>query len=169
MDGTVALFDAATGKLLHTLDGHFKPVRDLTFTPGGRQDPLSASLQVSLPPHSHNHSHNHNHPGGGSAATATLIWAGCDKPTLGISCCLRHTILTRHASQSRPMGLPGAGRAGWLCSACTGTRRLPRLRAAALASCQEHAVPAVLSLLKAHRMLHACPSCRLQAGHHRLR
>lgn len=34
MDGTVALFDAATGKLLHTLDGHFKPVRDLTFTPG---------------------------------------------------------------------------------------------------------------------------------------
>ncbi len=35
MDGTVALFDAATGKLLHTLDGHFKPVRDLTFTPGG--------------------------------------------------------------------------------------------------------------------------------------
>lgn len=37
MDGTVALFDAATGKLLHTLDGHFKPVRDLTFTPDSRQ------------------------------------------------------------------------------------------------------------------------------------
>lgn len=35
MDGTVALFDAASGKLLHTLDGHFKPVRDLCFTPGG--------------------------------------------------------------------------------------------------------------------------------------
>ena len=34
MDGTVAVFDAPTGKLLHTLDGHFKPVRDLTFTPG---------------------------------------------------------------------------------------------------------------------------------------
>ena len=34
MDGTVALFDAASGKLLHTLDGHFKPVRDLCFTPG---------------------------------------------------------------------------------------------------------------------------------------
>ncbi|KAL4857036.1 WD repeat-containing protein VIP3 [Chlorella vulgaris] len=33
MDGTVALFDTATGKLLHTLDGHFKPVRDLCFTP----------------------------------------------------------------------------------------------------------------------------------------
>ena len=35
MDGTVALFDAASGKLLHTLAGHFKPVRDLCFTPGG--------------------------------------------------------------------------------------------------------------------------------------
>ncbi|KAL4419861.1 hypothetical protein ABPG75_006959 [Micractinium tetrahymenae] len=37
MDGTVALFDAATGKLLHTLDGHFKPVRNLTFTPDSKQ------------------------------------------------------------------------------------------------------------------------------------
>lgn len=35
MDGTVAVFDVASGKLLHTLDGHFKPVRSLTFTPGG--------------------------------------------------------------------------------------------------------------------------------------
>lgn len=34
MDGTVAVFDTATGKMLHTLEGHFKPVRDLTFTPG---------------------------------------------------------------------------------------------------------------------------------------
>ena len=34
MDGTVAVFDAATGQLLHTLDGHFKPVRSLCFTPG---------------------------------------------------------------------------------------------------------------------------------------
>lgn len=34
MDGTVAVFDATTGQLLHTLDGHFKPVRSLCFTPG---------------------------------------------------------------------------------------------------------------------------------------
>ncbi|EFN53663.1 hypothetical protein CHLNCDRAFT_36331 [Chlorella variabilis] len=37
MDGTVALFDAATGKLLHTLGGHFRPVRDLAFTPDSKQ------------------------------------------------------------------------------------------------------------------------------------
>lgn len=34
MDGTVGVFDTASGKLLHTLDGHFKPIRSLTFTPG---------------------------------------------------------------------------------------------------------------------------------------
>ena len=34
MDGTVAVFDVATGGLLHTLEGHFKPVRGLAFTPG---------------------------------------------------------------------------------------------------------------------------------------
>lgn len=34
MDGTVGVFDTASGKLLHTLDGHFKPIRALTFTPG---------------------------------------------------------------------------------------------------------------------------------------
>ena len=34
MDGTVAVFDAATGQLLHTLEGHFKSVRALCFTPG---------------------------------------------------------------------------------------------------------------------------------------
>lgn len=33
-DGTVALFDVSSGKFLHTLEGHFKPVRSLTFTPG---------------------------------------------------------------------------------------------------------------------------------------
>ena len=33
MDGTVALFDAATGAPLHRLPGHHKPVRSLTFTP----------------------------------------------------------------------------------------------------------------------------------------
>jgi len=36
MDGTVALFDASSGKLLHTLKDHFKPVRTLTFTPDSK-------------------------------------------------------------------------------------------------------------------------------------
>lgn len=34
MDGTVALWDAATGQLLHSLKGHHRPVRSLAFTPG---------------------------------------------------------------------------------------------------------------------------------------
>ncbi len=34
MDGTVAIFDVASGKLLHSLKGHYKPVRSLAFTPG---------------------------------------------------------------------------------------------------------------------------------------
>ena len=34
MDGTVALFDVPSGKLMHTLTGHHKPVRDVCFTPG---------------------------------------------------------------------------------------------------------------------------------------
>ena len=33
-DGTVAVFDVASGKFMHLLEGHFKPVRSLTFTPG---------------------------------------------------------------------------------------------------------------------------------------
>ena len=33
-DGTVAVFDVSSGKFLHALEGHFKPVRSLTFTPG---------------------------------------------------------------------------------------------------------------------------------------
>lgn len=36
MDGTVAVFDTAAGKLLHTLDGHFRPVRSLAFTPDSK-------------------------------------------------------------------------------------------------------------------------------------
>jgi len=35
MDGTVALYDAGTGQLLHSLKGHHRPVRALAFTPGG--------------------------------------------------------------------------------------------------------------------------------------
>lgn len=34
MDGTVAVFDVPSGKLLHTLTGHHKPVRDVCFAPG---------------------------------------------------------------------------------------------------------------------------------------
>ena len=47
MDGSVAVFDMATGSLLHTLEGHFKPVRSLCFTPGVPQ-PQTALLW--LPP-----------------------------------------------------------------------------------------------------------------------
>ena len=34
MDGTVCIFDSITGALLHCLEGHYKPVRSLTFNPG---------------------------------------------------------------------------------------------------------------------------------------
>ncbi len=37
MDGTVAVFDVPSGKLMHTLTGHHKPVRDVCFTPGQRR------------------------------------------------------------------------------------------------------------------------------------
>ncbi|XP_024521241.1 WD repeat-containing protein VIP3 [Selaginella moellendorffii] len=33
MDGTIAVFDVARGKMLHTLDGHSMPVRCLAFSP----------------------------------------------------------------------------------------------------------------------------------------
>lgn len=36
MDGCVAVFDLATAQLLHRLEGHFKPVRSLTFTPDSK-------------------------------------------------------------------------------------------------------------------------------------
>jgi WD repeat-containing protein 61 len=36
MDGTVAVYDAASGQLLHSLKGHHRPVRALAFTPGTR-------------------------------------------------------------------------------------------------------------------------------------
>ena len=34
MDGIVAIFDVNTGKLTNVLEGHFKPVRSISFTPG---------------------------------------------------------------------------------------------------------------------------------------
>ena len=34
MSGGVGLFDAETGKLIGMLEGHYKPVRSLVFTPG---------------------------------------------------------------------------------------------------------------------------------------
>ena len=37
VDGGVAVFDVASGALLHSLVGHFKPVRSLAFTPGERE------------------------------------------------------------------------------------------------------------------------------------
>lgn len=33
-DGTVCLFDAESGSLIKALEGHYKPVRGLAFTPG---------------------------------------------------------------------------------------------------------------------------------------
>lgn len=36
MDGSVAVFDLEANALLHTLEGHSKPVRGLTFTPDSR-------------------------------------------------------------------------------------------------------------------------------------
>lgn len=32
--GTVAIFDVEAGRLVSVLEGHYKPVRSLTFTPG---------------------------------------------------------------------------------------------------------------------------------------
>ena len=43
MDGTVAVFDSESGALLCTLQGHFKAVRSLAFTPGGRPDAVHAA------------------------------------------------------------------------------------------------------------------------------
>ena len=64
MDGTVALFDAGTGKLLHTLQGHAMPVRSLCFDTSGKTlytgcddghihayDAEHRSLQDALPGH----------------------------------------------------------------------------------------------------------------------
>lgn len=34
MDGSVFIFDVAANKLLGNVEGHYKPVRSLTFTPG---------------------------------------------------------------------------------------------------------------------------------------
>jgi WD40 repeat protein len=34
MDGTVAVFDTTTGAVVGTMEGHYKPVRSLTFLSG---------------------------------------------------------------------------------------------------------------------------------------
>ena len=36
MDGSVSVFDVATGKYLHKCEGHAMPVRSLAFTPDSR-------------------------------------------------------------------------------------------------------------------------------------
>ncbi|XP_078435852.1 transducin/WD40 repeat-like superfamily protein [Wolffia australiana] len=43
MDGTIAVFDVARGKLLHQLDGHFMPVRSLVYSPMDSRVLFSAS------------------------------------------------------------------------------------------------------------------------------
>jgi WD40 repeat protein len=45
MDGSVAIFDAATSQLLHRLKGHAKPVRSLVFTPGGPASSVGSSTR----------------------------------------------------------------------------------------------------------------------------
>ncbi len=50
-DGTVAIFDVPTGKFMHSLEGHFKPVRSLTFTPGTIAASVHALLHSCLQNH----------------------------------------------------------------------------------------------------------------------
>lgn len=38
MDGSVAVFDTATGNTIGVLEGHYKPVRSLTFMPGRERE-----------------------------------------------------------------------------------------------------------------------------------
>ena len=46
-NGGVSLFDVATGKYLATLEGHYKPVRSLTFTPGEMKSNHTTPLSIS--------------------------------------------------------------------------------------------------------------------------
>ncbi len=46
MDGTIAVFDVPAGKLLNTLTGHHKPVRDVCFTPGAAQLSLLGRIKL---------------------------------------------------------------------------------------------------------------------------
>jgi WD repeat-containing protein 61 len=48
MDGVVAVFDVDSGKLLHALEGHFKPVRSLVFTPGAARAHVSLSTPSNV-------------------------------------------------------------------------------------------------------------------------
>ena len=85
MDGTVALFDAATGKLLHTLGGHVRPVRDLAFTPGGQAAGCGAARRrraagglLSPPPSTRGHVPHHQAPPEGSCGAAAACFAHAD-------------------------------------------------------------------------------------------
>lgn len=46
MDGSVTVFDTGSRKPLHQLEGHYKPVRGLAFTPGALDD---LAVQDGLP------------------------------------------------------------------------------------------------------------------------
>ena len=46
MDGSVTVFDTGSRKPLHQLEGHYKPVRGLAFTPGALDD---SAAQDGLP------------------------------------------------------------------------------------------------------------------------
>ena len=46
MDGSVAVFDTATGNTVGVLEGHYKPVRSLTFMPGAVLTPGKSDVCV---------------------------------------------------------------------------------------------------------------------------
>ena len=50
MDGSVTVFDTGSRKPLHQLEGHYKPVRGLAFTPGALNDQQSKTGCPSLHP-----------------------------------------------------------------------------------------------------------------------
>ena len=48
--GRVSIFDCQSGTLLHSCEGHYKPVRSVTFTPGKAPFPHAPSCQLFTPP-----------------------------------------------------------------------------------------------------------------------
>mmetsp|Transcript_23081 Transcript_23081/g.55228 ORF Transcript_23081/g.55228 Transcript_23081/m.55228 type:complete len:320 (-) Transcript_23081:232-1191(-) len=73
MEGNVALFDLASGKLLHSLEGHCKAVRSLEFTPDSTQL-LTASDDM------------HVHLYDVSSAALIEAFSGHSSWVLGVSC-----------------------------------------------------------------------------------
>ena len=49
MDGSVAVFDVHQGRLMHVLEGHKMPVRDVAFSPGAVN--YLSSRKIASGPH----------------------------------------------------------------------------------------------------------------------